>query len=122
MTQYQINALQLIWPFLLPNAAVAVIYFVFLKVKVMKRLLVSMPSIVFCLLPLIIIVATPDAMTSINRAIDSIFDICIFVSYFAAILLIIFNGSYVRTRLHWLQVINIYFAVATMMGIALIGD
>ena len=122
MTSYQINAINALWPFELVFLGVALIYLIFLKAQARKRLLLAVPSIIFFLLPLILIWATPDVMASVNRTPVSALNIFVFASYLFAIFLIISNASYVRTWLHWLQVINIWSAVATIVGWLLLGD
>jgi energy-coupling factor transporter transmembrane protein EcfT len=122
MTPYQVNALRYLGPFELTIFGVALIYLIFLKAHVGKRLLLAAPSVIFFMLPLILIWITPDPMASVNRAPGSAFELFLFGSYIAAISLAIFNGFYVRTRLHWLQVINILSVAMTVMGWALLGD
>jgi len=73
----------------------------------------------FAVLPLLLIVATPNAPNFHRFEQTDIWNISIHLAYLLALALIVFNGFYVKTWFHLLQILNIAFAAMAYFNAAL---
>lgn len=122
MTQYQLFSLRQVLPWDFPTIVIALIYIGALKTHMWKRALLAAPSIILFVLPLITVLTMPEL--GARRGYGDVWGFGVFIAYLVAASLVVFNAFYVRTHLHWLQIVNIACAVVTIAitGMAVSGD
>ena len=120
-SDYQLFALKQNSPALMIIFGVIVAYLFFLKCPWHKRVLVITPSVIFIAVAGAAVLLAAYSDFPQYRG-EKTWDSVVAISYILATAIIIFNLWYVRTWLHWLQVLNIAgAALSWFVGVMTVG-
>lgn len=121
MTHFQSTALNSLGVWIILLAIIVMTYLTALKQPLWKKLLACSPSLIFMIAPVVLIASTPEPNYSASFGLH---DDVVAAAYLVALAIIVLNVFYIRTWLHFVQILNISLGAATLFvsAIAVSGD